>query len=277
MSTEAEEPVYKPVPSDPSVRRFARFFRTYGFSLGLVVAALPFGLQKTNFLDYYKSTGGYLTFVASLVSFLCVAAVFGARQHIGQKVFPARRTISFKSNFARIVHSTIIPTICGILSIAFLIFYTIVLSFSVDDVAVNAAYLPDPRRTSIHEELVNQKNKYNGKYVSDFTGRAEGQLLAKLGEDYRVVGQIGGGVYDVNGLPGESVIRLSKPAYDSILAETAPDQISYQFFLFAFYVSAFATASVSLVWFGVVEYLQAELAITDADLIRRPYRVAEPK
>jgi len=46
MSTEAVlAPVDKPAPPDPSVRKFARFFKTYGFSLGLVVAALPFGLR----------------------------------------------------------------------------------------------------------------------------------------------------------------------------------------------------------------------------------------
>lgn len=71
MSTEADagRPAEKPAPPDPSVRKFARFFKTYGFSLGLVVAALPFGLQWTNFLDYYKSAGSCLTFVASLVAY----------------------------------------------------------------------------------------------------------------------------------------------------------------------------------------------------------------
>lgn len=103
MSTEAARAavVDKPAPPDPSVRKFARFFKTYGFSLGLVVAALPFGLQWTNFLGYYHSNGSYLTFVASLVCFLCVAAVFGARQHIGHIVFPARRTLTPKGISAR--------------------------------------------------------------------------------------------------------------------------------------------------------------------------------
>ena len=136
MTTEVERPTDKPVPPDPSVRKFARFFKTYGFSLGLVVAALPFGLQWTNFLGYYKSTGSCLTFVASLVAFLCVAGVFGARQHIGQIVFRARRTITPKGDVARIVYSTFIPAVCGILAVVFLIFYTIVLNLSVSDVAI---------------------------------------------------------------------------------------------------------------------------------------------
>jgi hypothetical protein len=275
MPTEEAEPEYKPVPSDPSVRKFARFFRTYGFSLGLVVAALPFGLQKTNFLDYYKSTGSYLTFIASLVSFLCVAAVFGARQHIGKIVFPSRRTLTLKKDFAQVVYSNIIPAICGILAIALLMLYILTLNLSVSDVSINTSYVPDQQRSSIHEELVKQAKMAN-KHIASFTTRAEGQLLGRPGEDYRVVG--GSTEVDIESYPmWETAIRLSKPAYDIILTETVPGQISFEFILFTLYVLAFATASVSLVWFGVVEYLQAELGITDADLIRRPYRIAEPK
>jgi hypothetical protein len=284
MSTEAAQAaVDKPAPPDPSVRKFARFFKTYGFSLGLVVAALPFGLQKTNFIDYYKSTGGALTFVASLVAYLCVAGVFGARQHIGQIVFRVRRTITPKEDIARIIYSTIIPGICGVLGIFFLIIYTIILNYSVGDVAINTSYLTDQeypqQQISVHEAIINQaKARRDRKDGSPFHGRAEGQLLGKPGEDYRVVGQS----TEVDLTPQENpieetAIRLSKPAYRTILAETAPGGITGQFFLFGFYVAAFAAAAVSLVWFGVVEYLQAELGITDADLIRRPYRVSDPK
>ncbi|MDQ3764476.1 MAG: hypothetical protein M3460_23830 [Actinomycetota bacterium] len=256
------------------MRKFARFFKTYGFSLGLVVAALPFGLQWTNFLGYYHSNGSYLTFVASLVSFLCVAAVFGARQHIGHIVFPARRTLTPKEISARKIYSTIIPTICGMLAIVFIIFYTLTFNGSVDDVAMNSSYLPDRQKTSIHEDLLKQ-GKAQTQGITDFVGRSEGQLLGKPGDDYRVVGR---SEYNIHKEPiVEHATRLSKPAYDAILAETAPGQVSYQFFLFTFYVLAFVMASVSLVWFGAIEYLQAELGITDADLIRRPYRVSDPK
>lgn len=209
---------------------------------------------------------------------MCVAAVFGARQHIGHIVFPTRRTITAKENFARKTYSTIILAVCGSLAIVFLIAYTLTLTFSVTDVALETSYLPDQRRTSVHEDLVNQARlniQKQGNRESE--GRAEGQLLGKPGEDYRVVGRSDNRFYNQGGLMGEDTARLSKIAYDTILTETASGQVSYQFFLFAFYVLAFAMASVSLVWFGVVEYLQAELGITDADLIRRPYRVSGPK
>lgn len=204
------------------MRKFARFFKTYGFSLGLVVAALPFGLQWTDFLGHYRPNGSYLTFVASLVSFLCAAAVFGARQHIGQIVFPARRTITSNEDRARKTYSTIIPAICGILAIAFLIFYTLTLHSSVDDVAMNTSYLPDQQKTSIHEELSKQGKARAGDHLI-FVGRAEGQLLGKPGDDYRVAGRSD---YDINKDPvWEYTIRLSKPAYDTIPTETAPGQI----------------------------------------------------
>lgn len=284
MSTEAVQAATdKSAPPDPSVRKFARFFKTYGFSLGLVVAALPFGLQKTNFIDYYKSTGGALTFVASLVSYLCVAGVFGARQHIGQIVFRARRTITVKEGFSRVIYSTIIPAICGVLGAIFLVIYMSILNYSVDDVAINMSYLTDQqhpqRQISIHEAIVNQaKARRDRKDDSPFHGRAEGQLLGKPGEDYRVVGESTGVDQTPEENPlWETAIRLSKPTYEAILTETAPGEITGQFFLFVFYIAAFAAAAVSLVWFGVIEYLQAELGITDADLIRRPYRVSDSK
>lgn len=235
---------------------------------------LLFGLKSTNFLDYYKSTSSWLTFVASLVAYLCVAGVFGARQHIGQIVFPARRTLTAKKDLARKIYSTVVPAVCGISAVIFLILYTLTLSYSVDDVALKTSYLSDQRRTSVHEDLVSQARaatQRRGKQGSE--GRSEGRLFGKPGEDFRIVGRSDNRFDDYGDLTSENVTRLPKLAYDTILTETAPDQISYQFLLFAFYVLAFATASVSLVWFGVVEYLQAELGITDADLIRRPYRV----
>ena len=138
---------------------------------------------------------------------------------------------------------------------------------------MNTSYLPDQQKKSIHEDPSKQGRAQTQDILS-FVGRAEGQLLGRPGDDYRVVGR---SEYNTDKNPiWEYATRLSKPAYDTILTETAPGQVSYQFFLFVFYVLAFAMASVSLVWFGVIAYLQAELGITDADLIRRPYRVSDP-
>lgn len=93
-------------PPNSPVRKFARFFKTYALSLGVIVAALPLGLTWTNFLDHYKPTSSILNFTASLVSYLCVVGVFGARRHIGQIVFRVRRTITAKEGFARVIYST---------------------------------------------------------------------------------------------------------------------------------------------------------------------------
>jgi hypothetical protein len=116
------------------------------------------------------------------------------------------------------------------------------------------------------EALDSQKGEYGTLY------RTEGQLYGRPGDEYWIVGVAQQGY---NGPEAEHVVRLTDDSYNAILGKTAPSQVSLRFWLFVFYVLAFAGAASSLVWLGVIEYLQGELQIQDADLIRTPYRRAK--
>jgi hypothetical protein len=268
--------------SDPAIKRFASFFRIYGLSLGLVVAALPVGLSQANFIAYYQSLQSALTFLASLVAFLSVAAIFGARRHIAEKVFPVKNSPTAEDRLQRILFEAILPTVFGVTAVICFVLYNSLLDYSVQQVALKSAYVtsngsglakaqsqdPLPNSTSsvdprsIYESLNDVPKEDAEREV-----RISGQLYGKAGIEYSVVGT--GFVFSNASQAGhETVTRLSREGYLSVLDGTSASQVVDRFFLTFFYVLAFAGAASAFVWLSVVEYLQGELQLKDADLIR---------
>jgi len=68
------------------------------------------------------------------------------------------------------------------------------------------------------------------------------------------------------------VTYLTSEAEDSILSRTSVSVIPGFLSLKLLYVLMFWGAAAAFVWLGLVEYMQRELEISDANLIRAPYR-----
>lgn len=257
-----------------SIKRFSKFFRNYGLSLGLIVASLPIGLQWTRFIDYYSFNGNFLTFLASLVAYLTVAAIFGARNSIGRNVFPQEDVLDSNQDVARIFLGHIVPIAAGAGAVLSLMIYTAILSSSVQDIALDYSYTTAAGMPSVRETL--EKTPRAPGSTGD--ARVEGQLFSTPGPEFRIVGQIRYSV-NQNGFPIENydVLSISQPAFASVLQQAPPSALGgYSFFLTLFYVFAFAGASLSLVWFGILEYLQEQLGLDDATLMKKRILVEYP-
>jgi hypothetical protein len=74
--------------AEPSVSRFASFFKLYCIGIGLMFAAVPVMTRAGQLLPMYESVKDILTFTTSLVCFLTIAVLFGVRRQIGEAVFP---------------------------------------------------------------------------------------------------------------------------------------------------------------------------------------------
>jgi len=119
------------------ISRFARFFRSYGIALGVIVAAIPLATRAGSLLPIYNATKDILTFSTSLVSLLAIAILFGVRRSIGLAVFPhaENRCISRSAYRTRTLYGTFWPITLAILAIAALAAYLIFLHLSILDVA----------------------------------------------------------------------------------------------------------------------------------------------
>jgi hypothetical protein len=190
------------------VSKFARFFRSYGIALGMIIAAIPFATKAGNLLPIYNATKDILTFSTSLLSFLGIAVLFGLRRSIGQAVFPHSETrcISRSEYRRRSIYGTVWPISLGFLAVLALGAYLVFVSVSLLDVA--------------REQKVNINAK-------------------------------------------EDMARL--------LLDTPFVSIPYLLGIAVAYVTMFFASATAFVWLGLVEYLQSDLNISDADLITRPY------
>jgi hypothetical protein len=202
----ARDPKYP--ESRAPVSKFARFFRSYGIALGVIVAAIPFATKAGSLLPIYNATKDILTFSTSLLSFLAIAVLFGVRRSIGQAVFPPSETrcISQSEYRRRTIYGTAWPITLGFLAVVALGAYLAFVSVSLLEVA--------------REQKVNIKGKEDME-----------QLLLEI--------------------PLVSIPYL------------APMAIAY--------VTMFFAAATAFVWLGLIEYMQSDLKISDADLITRPY------
>ncbi|MCI0557738.1 MAG: hypothetical protein MN733_04530 [Nitrososphaera sp.] len=119
------------------ISRFARFFRSYGIALGVIVAAIPLATKMGSLLPIYNATKDILTFSTSLLSLLAIAILFGVRRSIGQAVFPHAETrcISESAHRTRKIYGTVWPITLAVLAIAALVAYLVCFSLSILDVA----------------------------------------------------------------------------------------------------------------------------------------------
>lgn len=117
--------------------KFARFFRSYGIALGVIIAAIPFATKAGNLLPIYDATKDILTFSTSLLSFLGIAVLFGVRRSIGQAVFPHSETrcISRFEYRRRSIYGSVWPIVLGFLAVLALAGYLAFVSVSLVDVA----------------------------------------------------------------------------------------------------------------------------------------------
>jgi len=192
------------------VSKFARFFRSYGIALGVIIAAIPFATKAGNLLPIYNATKDILTFSTSLLSFLGIAVLFGVRRSIGQAVFPHSETrcISRSQYKRRSIYGFGWPIALGFLAVLALGGYLALVSVSLLEVA--------------HDQKMNIKGKEDMQWLLMETPLVSIPLLTGIA-------------------------------------------ISY--------VTMFFASATAFVWLGLVEYLQSDLQISDADLITRPYTI----
>jgi hypothetical protein len=230
------------VASKTPIERFATFMRTYFSALGLIVAAVPVLLRGTDSFNFYPSIKGPLTFLASLVSYLAVAAVFGARGFIGKAGGRGAMKVA-------------IPSILGALSLIFFVLYSITISNSVEFVILNSTYPRAGNDTSIYETFkAEPRLMRSGASPENGPIRLVGQFHDKPGQDYTVVGDIKSYEQGTGEPLGMSASRYSLPAFDEALASTAPGQVPFIRLIYLLYILSFACASTALMWFGTLEY-----------------------
>src|SRR6266487_487176 len=134
-------------PDRAPISKFARFFRSYGIALGVIIAAIPFATKAGNLLPIFDAAKDILTFSTSLLSFLGIAVLFGVRRSIGQAVFPHSETrcISRLEYRRRSIYGSVWPIALGFLAVLALGAYLAFVSVSLLDVA--------------HEQKVNIKGR----------------------------------------------------------------------------------------------------------------------
>lgn len=267
------------MPSRPlSVRRFASFFRSYGYSLGVVVAALPVLFNAVDLLEYYESQRGFITFLASLVSYLSVASVFGARKYIGRIVYPEQRGLDAPSYYWRISMGFVAPTVLAIAAVLSFVIFMEVTASSIDTAAYRNALIDRP--FAGEESNVSQEEGTPVDQVLEELHAAEelerrvaipAQLFGQAGQENRVfvAARSYGRSYnwDLSGLTAEG--------QQILLSDTPLSEIPHRFWIAAWYVAGFALAASSFVWSGTVEYVETELNLDDHELIRDPYFIVE--
>lgn len=244
----------------PSIQRFAAFFRGYGISLGIILSAIPFATSNIRLLRMYESNRELLTFFTSLLSLLGVALLFAIRRRIGASVFPSgNRVLSRKGMRARNVWGIFVPSLFIVISVVSLIAYLGFLNSSISRAALEFARDKTGRPLS---ELLQGADS------------ASGQLFGKDGEEAKVFGSA---LRD--SAEGKSALLLSvhfnsEEAVDHVLRLTPSAEIPLHWGIEITYVLMFSTAALAFVWFGIIEYLQGELGLSDRDLLESPYRQA---
>lgn len=73
------------------IRRFARFFKAYGFGLSLVVSAVPFMAAYWEVIPLFAGSKNALTIITTVASYLLVGFVFSQRHTIARWYFPGRQ------------------------------------------------------------------------------------------------------------------------------------------------------------------------------------------
>jgi hypothetical protein len=238
--------------------RFSSFFRGYGLSLGVILAAIPFLATSLDLLPAFQSFGIILTFATSLISLLTIAFLFGIRRHIGEAVFPPQQTRVLPSTYVnrRRRWSVLIPLVLATVSIVSLALYLEVVRSAVAEVAVDRTFV-GTGTTSLRDTLRTEK-RAAGWLFGDSLRR--GLWVSAVAESSGTEGRIA------------RITYMTREAEDSILSHTSVSVVPRFLLLVLAYVLVFWGAAAAFVWLGLVEYMQRELSLSDASLIRAPYR-----
>lgn len=255
-----------PIAQQAPVWRFALFFKTYGIALGMIVAATPIISQAFNLLPSYASNRGILTFTTSLVSFLCVAFLFGVRRNIGEAVFPRRRALPNLLLLWRQFMSVSVPGLLAVLSLLMLFLYLQLLQISLSETALRFSYVGQDPATPLRDVLAGQDS-------------AEGYLFGLRDDRYKIVGW----AYPERtfGWPDTAQTQPQQRVYEAYLANesvelilsTTPAAFIYHGLPIAFvYTLIFLFSVAAFTWLGIVDYIRDELGLADRQLLTNPYR-----
>jgi hypothetical protein len=266
-----KSPADEPVPTADSAGRFARLFRGYGVSLGMIVAAVPFATAGFDAIPMYASHRWVLSAVAGTISLLAVAVVFSLRRTIGTAVFPPRRRLSLtRRERARQDRLGLAwPLTIAVTSVVAFGLYLGFMDASIELSALKYAVAPPD--VPLAEALESLRTAPPGQSAK----RVTASLFGDARPEMTVYGHLGP-PSEKAGRPREPVVRFqSQAGVNLVLSSTPSLDIPYEAAIKCFYVVMFLGLSISFVWFGLIEYLQQELGYPDRALIERPYVPAE--
>ncbi len=265
--------------SEQPIQRFAAFFRTYGIALGVILAAIPLATSRINLLPMYESNRDLLTFFTSLLSLLGVAFLFNIRRRIGLAVFPhGQRALSTPQMKQRFRWGVLLPALLSVLSVGALLAYLGFLNESVDRSALAFGRYSESERLidilSSERSLIDIRQKHSVVSVHETAVKVPAQLFGRTEESAKVWGTAEDLTRDGKKQRLTSVEFRSEEAVDLVRRLTPSAEIPLRWGIEISYVLMFWGAAMAFVWLGLIEYVQAELDITDRELLENPYMQA---
>jgi hypothetical protein len=246
-------------PSSPvrqPIAGFARFFRGYALSLSIIVASVPLVSGYFDLMPFFLGTKAFLTGLTSLGSYLLVGFLFFQRLSLATLYFPLRRIgdqrVAFEEERRRIRGFGFVPLYLILIALFLFPSYILVTTQAEREVAYGYGVLKDGR-------------PLDAVTVADLPKPPEQEARLSLLKDnstFEIIFRVGS-----NNMPFWDVQFPNQEIVKGILAQTPYTEqprllTSTLLFLFAF---LFVVAAFILV--GLRDYLQAELGVSDTDLL----------
>lgn len=279
-------------PADPQrpIRRFLALFRSYGTSMGAIVAATPVLTTVLDLVPLYHADRNMLTFFGSFTAVLAAAVLFSYRHQIGAAVFPATRRILLPSEMSsRQLFSIWVPVGLAALSLGSLVFWQALTHYSVERVVLEYA-VPEAERRDVGDPPPSWGARVGESSLGERLLSGYEDLAAATRRSVAAVlpweaGDGGeGGALEVLGTvekladgadPRVSVRFLSERGVRLVLDNTPSLNIPYRWGILLSYVLMFAFGTAAFVWLGLMEFAQERLGLEDWELMSSPFRAAD--
>lgn len=258
-SPESDKPSRAEEAQTPQIAKFSRFFRSYGIAVSVVISSVPIMASVWDLLPQFESLKPLLTMTSSFSSLLLVAFIFANRHALAKKFFPGIQSGSRRVAYARDLEGTTLvaylPAVLWLAAILSLISYFALVNSAVQEIAFNSAVeedgAKDPRVAAKCSEL--QANS------PAFTVRA----ILYLDAPYKVWISCG----KKDGVPDYRVRFEDDRPVKWIKASVPAGSVPLEVYMGIAYLLAFATATSAFVLTGLKDFLQAEIGLTDKELI----------